>query len=190
MFDRYLKQTELDWRRRALALASILVHGLVAIMLVIWSFFHVDEIAPPALALSVFTAPPPPPAPAAPPPGRPKLLKLLGSERKAQLTHAALFPSEVPTPSARTSETSEAPESAESSEAAEEASGPRASMAESTGGLTVAWSAAQRAAFPAASPAATLAACRAAFPAAAAMVPRPRPPPAGAWPGSSWRRYA
>ncbi len=67
MFDRYVvEQTKPSWKRRALMIASIGLHGLAAIALVVWSFFHVEEIAPPALSLTFFSAPPPPPPP--PPP--------------------------------------------------------------------------------------------------------------------------
>lgn len=67
MFDRYVQQTRPSWKRRALVIASIALHVLAAMVLVVWSFFHVDEIAPPALSLTFFSAPPPPPPPPPPP---------------------------------------------------------------------------------------------------------------------------
>src|SRR5215813_11434154 len=71
MFDRYVvAQTKPSWRRRALAIASIGIHGVAAVVLVVWSFVHVEEITPPALSLTFFNAPPPPPPP--PPPAKKK----------------------------------------------------------------------------------------------------------------------
>jgi protein TonB len=66
MFDRYVAQTQPNWKRRAIIIASVGLHGIAAIVLIIWSFFHVEEIAPPAVSLTFFSAPPPPPPP--PPP--------------------------------------------------------------------------------------------------------------------------
>jgi hypothetical protein len=64
MFDRYVvSQTTRSWKRRALIIASIALHVIGGTVLVIWSFFHVEEIVPPTLALTVFNAPPPPPPP-------------------------------------------------------------------------------------------------------------------------------
>jgi periplasmic protein TonB len=70
MFDRYVAATKPSWKRRALMIASFALHGIAAIVIIIWSFFHVDEIAPPAVSLTFFSAPPPPPPP--PPPARKK----------------------------------------------------------------------------------------------------------------------
>src|SRR5213080_2328637 len=70
MFDRYVAQSKPNWKRRAVIIASIALHGVAAIVLIIWSFFHVEEIAPPAVSLTFFSAPPPPPPP--PPPAKKK----------------------------------------------------------------------------------------------------------------------
>ena len=70
MFDRYQAATAPSWGRRALVIASISVHGVAAVALGIYSIFHVEEIAPPAVSLTFFSAPPPPPPP--PPPARKK----------------------------------------------------------------------------------------------------------------------
>ena len=70
MFDRYEAATAPSWGRRALIVASISVHAAAAIALGIYSIFHVEEIAPPAVSLTFFSAPPPPPPP--PPPARKK----------------------------------------------------------------------------------------------------------------------
>jgi protein TonB len=65
MFDRYAAATAPSWGRRALALASIVLHVGAAIALAIYSIMHVEEIAPPAVSLTFFSAPPPPPPPPA-----------------------------------------------------------------------------------------------------------------------------
>jgi protein TonB len=67
MFDRYVAQTKPSWRRRALIIASVALHGVALMALIIWSFIHVEEIAPPALSLTFFSAAPPPPPPPPPP---------------------------------------------------------------------------------------------------------------------------
>jgi protein TonB len=66
MFDRYVQQTRPDWRRRALAIASISLHVAAGLGLLVYSVFHVEEIAPPNVGVTFFSAPPPPPPP--PPP--------------------------------------------------------------------------------------------------------------------------
>ncbi len=68
MFDRYVQGTKPSWKRRAVLTASLALHGIAGIVLVVYSFVHVEEIAPPALSLTFFSAPPPPPPP--PPPAR------------------------------------------------------------------------------------------------------------------------
>lgn len=70
MFDRYAAATAPSWTRRALAGASVGLHVVAAIAIAIYSIFHVEEIAPPAVSLTFFSAPPPPPPP--PPPARKK----------------------------------------------------------------------------------------------------------------------
>jgi protein TonB len=66
MFDQYVERRRNPATRRTLALASIALHGAAAIGLCIWSFAHVEEIAPPMMMVTFFNAPPPPPPP--PPP--------------------------------------------------------------------------------------------------------------------------
>ena len=66
MFDRYVQGTKPSWKRRAVLTASLGLHAVAGIALVIYSFVHVEEITPPALSLTFFSAPPPPPPP--PPP--------------------------------------------------------------------------------------------------------------------------
>ncbi len=70
MFDRYAAQTEMSWTRRAIIIASLAAHGIGGIGLFVYSIWHVEEIAPPAVSLTFFSAPPPPPPP--PPPAHKK----------------------------------------------------------------------------------------------------------------------
>jgi protein TonB len=90
MFDRYVAQTKPSWKRRALIIASIALHVTAAMVLVVWSFVHVDEIAPPALSLTFFSAPPPPPPPPPPPAAHHK-----STPHKVQPTKV-VQPTEVP----------------------------------------------------------------------------------------------
>jgi protein TonB len=68
MFDRYVQGTKPSWKRRAVLTVSLALHGIAAIVLIVYSFVHVEEITPPALSLTFFSAPPPPPPP--PPPAK------------------------------------------------------------------------------------------------------------------------
>src|SRR4051812_23617234 len=68
MFDRYVQGTKPSWKRRAVLTVSLALHGIAAVVLVVYSFIHVEEITPPALSLTFFSAPPPPPPP--PPPAK------------------------------------------------------------------------------------------------------------------------
>jgi periplasmic protein TonB len=68
MFDRYVQGTKPSWKRRAVLTVSLALHAIAAIVLVVYSFVHVEEITPPALSLTFFSAPPPPPPP--PPPAK------------------------------------------------------------------------------------------------------------------------
>lgn len=68
MFDRYVAQTKPSWKRRALIIASVALHGAALIGLGVYGLLHIEEITPPALSLTFFSAPPPPPPP--PPPKR------------------------------------------------------------------------------------------------------------------------
>jgi protein TonB len=61
MFDRYVQGTKPSWKRRAVLTVSLALHAIAAIVLVVYSFIHVEEITPPALSLTFFSAPPPPP---------------------------------------------------------------------------------------------------------------------------------
>lgn len=66
MFDRYVQGTKPSWKRRAVLTVSLGAHVVAAIALFVYSFIHIEEITPPALSLTFFSAPPPPPPP--PPP--------------------------------------------------------------------------------------------------------------------------
>lgn len=89
MFDRYVAQTQPNWKRRAVIIASLALHGIAAIVLIIWSFFHVEEIAPPAVSLTFFSAPPPPPPP--PPPKK----KSSTEHKVTPVEHKILNPTQV-----------------------------------------------------------------------------------------------
>ena len=67
MFDRYVSGGRPSWKRRGLLIGSLVLHGGVALALVIGSWFHVAELTPPLLAVVFLSAPEPPPPP--PPPG-------------------------------------------------------------------------------------------------------------------------
>ncbi len=61
MFEHYIAGTKPSWKRRALIIVSIGLHAAAAVVLVIWSLLHVEEISPPAVSLTFFSAVPPPP---------------------------------------------------------------------------------------------------------------------------------
>src|SRR5215470_9399226 len=90
MFDRYLAQTKPSWKRRALVIASMVLHGAAGAVLLVWSFLHVEEIAPPAVSLTFFSAAPPPPPPPPPPAGRKTV------ERKPKVPKVVQQPTEIP----------------------------------------------------------------------------------------------
>jgi len=69
MFERYLEDQKPNWKRRWLSIASIFLHGFVGAAVIAYTFFHVEEITPPAIALTFFNSAPPPPPPPPPPPG-------------------------------------------------------------------------------------------------------------------------
>jgi hypothetical protein len=60
MFERFANGRRRDWRRRALLVGSLGLHGAVLVGLLVGSWFRVDELTPPLLAV-VFV---PPAAPA------------------------------------------------------------------------------------------------------------------------------
>lgn len=66
MFDRYVQGTKPSWKRRAVLTVSLALHAIAVVVLVVYSFIHVEEVTPPPLSLTFFSAPPPPPPP--PPP--------------------------------------------------------------------------------------------------------------------------
>lgn len=61
MFDRYVSGSRPSWSRRAVLIASLVLHGGLGLALLLMSFFHVVEIAPPPLSIVFVSAPPPPP---------------------------------------------------------------------------------------------------------------------------------
>ena len=77
MFDRYVAaQTSPAGRRRkqVLVVVSVAVHVVLVLGLIVYSFVHVEEVAPPLLTVTFFSAaaPPPPPPPPPPPAGKKK----------------------------------------------------------------------------------------------------------------------
>jgi periplasmic protein TonB len=67
MFDQFVAgRRPRNTRRRMLMLVSVILHGGAGLGLGIYSFFHVEEIAPPVTSVTFFAVPPPPPPP--PPP--------------------------------------------------------------------------------------------------------------------------
>ena len=82
MFDRYVQGTKPSWKRRAVLTVSLALHAIAAIVLVVYSFIHVEEITPPALSLTFFSAPPPPPPP--PPPAAHKKVEHTSRRRSSR----------------------------------------------------------------------------------------------------------
>jgi hypothetical protein len=62
MFDRFVSGRRPSWKRRALLIASLVLHGGGALALVIASVTHVIEIAPPPLTIVMMPSPPPAPS--------------------------------------------------------------------------------------------------------------------------------
>jgi hypothetical protein len=66
MFDRFVSGRRPSWKRRGLLIGSLVLHAVVALALVVSSWFHVAELTPPLLAIVFLSAPNPPPPPAPP----------------------------------------------------------------------------------------------------------------------------
>ena len=90
MFDRFAAPRRPSWTRRSLLIGSLVLHGAVALALVIGSCFQVAELTPPLLAIVFLSTPEPPPPP--PPPGRRQ-----ATERRAK-TQRLAAPSQTVTP--------------------------------------------------------------------------------------------
>ncbi len=69
MFDRYFADQVPGWRRRGLMVASLVLHGLVALAIAAWSWSHVVDTTS-EVPLTFFAPPPPPPPPKASTPAR------------------------------------------------------------------------------------------------------------------------
>jgi len=91
MFDNFVAARKPSWKRRALMIVSLGLHGAAALGLLVWSVFHVEELAPPSVSLTFFSAAPPPPPPPPPPAGRKPV------ERKPKIPKVVQQPSEIPT---------------------------------------------------------------------------------------------
>jgi hypothetical protein len=59
MFERYVTGKQGSWRRRALVVGSLVLHGGVVAALMIASWFRVAELTPPMLAIAFIPQPPP-----------------------------------------------------------------------------------------------------------------------------------
>ena len=59
MFERYAISKQRNWKRRALIIGSLALHGGVVAFLVVGSWFHVSELTPPMLAIVFVSAPTP-----------------------------------------------------------------------------------------------------------------------------------
>jgi protein TonB len=90
MFDNFVAGRKPSWKRRALIMVSLALHGGAALGLLIWSVFHVEELAPPAVSLTFFSAAPPPPPPPPPPAGRKPV------EHKPKVQKVVQQPTEIP----------------------------------------------------------------------------------------------
>lgn len=90
MFDNFVAARKPSWKRRALMIVSLGLHGAAALGLLVWSVFHVEELAPPAVSLTFFSAAPPPPPPPPPPAGRKPV------EHKPKVPKVVQQPSEIP----------------------------------------------------------------------------------------------
>ncbi len=66
MFERYVADVRPDWKRRAVVISSIVLHGMFAVSVVVASLLVVDEIAPPPIPLRFFESAPMPPPPLPP----------------------------------------------------------------------------------------------------------------------------
>jgi len=91
MFDNFVAARKPSWKRRALMIVSLGLHGAAALGLLVWSVFHVEELTPPSVSLTFFSSAPPPPPPPPPPAGRKPV------ERKPKIPKVVQQPSEIPT---------------------------------------------------------------------------------------------
>jgi protein TonB len=90
MFDQVVAGRKPSWKRRALLIVSLGLHGLAGVGLLIWSVLHIEELAPPAVSLTFFSAAPPPPPPPPPPAGRKPV------EHKPKVQKVVQQPTEIP----------------------------------------------------------------------------------------------
>src|SRR4051812_1349861 len=59
MFERFANGKRRDWKRRAVLVGSLGAHGAVVVALLVASWFHVDELTPPLLAVVFVPSAPP-----------------------------------------------------------------------------------------------------------------------------------
>jgi hypothetical protein len=95
MFDRFVSRRRPSWTRRSLLIGSLVLHGAVALALLVGSWFHVAELTPPLLAVVFMSAAEPPPqGSSAPPKRRPK-------PTRPQPTAHSVTPPTAPPPAPR-----------------------------------------------------------------------------------------
>src|SRR4051794_8107494 len=62
MFDRYVSAKRSSWKRRAVLITSLALHGTAAVALTVASIFHVTEITPPPISIIFNHLPEPAPS--------------------------------------------------------------------------------------------------------------------------------
>jgi hypothetical protein len=98
MFDRFVSGRRPSWTRRGLLIGSLVLHGAVALVLVVGSWFHVAELTPPLLAVVFQSAPQPPPQQQST--ARPKPPRRTAAPRPQETT-PTLTPPTAPQPTSR-----------------------------------------------------------------------------------------
>lgn len=68
-FESFLNQDQAKpkrWQRLTIAV-SLALHGVLLVVALVYSFWHVEELSPPSVTVTFMSAPPPPPPPPPPP---------------------------------------------------------------------------------------------------------------------------
>ncbi len=102
MFERYVASTKPDWRRRAWASASLVLHALFGVAVLAWTARKVEKSLEPTVALTFFAQPAAPPPPPPPPPPAPKRRSEPRHEIAMEIPKPSMTPTLVqpePTPS-------------------------------------------------------------------------------------------
>ncbi len=107
LFDQYVAQSRPSRKRQALIIASVGLHAIAALVIIVWSVIHVDEIVAPLLTLTFLNAEapaPPPPPPAGKKSAERKVRPAAPTVPTTELVHAT-----QPEPTTTTDETSDDP---------------------------------------------------------------------------------